>query len=330
MSTAVIALVSFAVAFISGSMLSKAFFVTRGAPGSINRKKLHALLQAQQMRYRKRLIALNNVIGRHEEIRDQIREKVSNIELSHADQGKLLNHVKTELEQGRQKNRDLQKQLGERDRSIAEFSADESSISATEKELAMLRIERDELAARIGRMEAEQEKKAETTKAGNDKDNIARMRADMGELRETLATRDRTVHDLKVELQDSTEQAKRLQTKLDNWKQRVTPLTRKLKQQKELIQKFYRSNRRSDAENRGIPDEESGDDLKAIRGIGPALERRLQQHGIFRYEQIAELTAEELADIARKLAIAPNLAERDEWIQQARNLQDQSELCQTA
>jgi len=330
MSTTVIALICFAVAFISGSMLSKAFFVTRGSPDAVDRNKLHALLQAQRVRYRKRIIALNNVIGRHEEVRDQIRDKVATIERSYTDQGKQLNKMKTELEQGRQKNQTLQKQLDNREHGMTEIAA-ESDSSAKDKELAMLRIERDELAARIIRMEADQTQTTGTAK--DNKDETASMRAVMGELRETLATRDRNVHDLKVELQYSTERTKRLEAKLDDWRQRVTPLTQKLKQQKEVIQKFRQGIRNSDASNQPGSDrqnEQRCDDLKAIRGIGPALERRLQRHGIYRYAQIAELTMEELAEVVKKLAIVPNLAKRDEWIQQARDLQEQSELFEMA
>ena len=321
MSTVVIALVCFAVAFISGSMLSKAFFVTRG---SVDRNKLHALLQAQRARYRKRLIALNNVIGLHETTRDQIRDKLMNIERNHADQGTMLDQVKVKLGQEQQTNQALQKQLSEHIRRSDELTADESVTSAMEKKLTLLRIERDELAARIARTEMEHAQNVNMADTNNDRDELARMRADMGEIRETLATRDRNVHDLKVALQETTEQEKLLKDKLDSWKQRVTPLTKKLRQQKEVIQKFCQSD---DVEDQG---EKPDDDLKAIRGIGPALERRLQQHGIYRYQQLAEMTMEELADIARKLAIAPQLAERDAWIQQARDLQEQAELFQTA
>ena len=321
MSPVVIALVCFAVAFISGSMLSKAFFVTRG---SVDRNKLHALLQAQRARYRKRLIALNNVIGLHETTRDQIRDKLMNIERNHADQGTMLDQVKVKLGQEQQTNQALQKQLSEHIRRSDELTADESVTSAMEKKLTLLRIERDELAARIARTEMEHAQNVNMADTNNDRDELARMRADMGEIRETLATRDRNVHDLKVALQETTEQEKLLKDKLDSWKQRVTPLTKKLRQQKEVIQKFCQSD---DVEDQG---EKPDDDLKAIRGIGPALERRLQQHGIYRYQQLAEMTMEELADIARKLAIAPQLAERDAWIQQARDLQEQAELFQTA
>lgn len=318
----VISLICFAVAFVIGGVLSKAYFVTRGETGSVDRNKLHELLQTQRMRYRKRLIALNNVIRRHEETRDQIRERLTNIESRHTEQGKLLSETRTTLELEQEKTRNLEKLLAERDQTPTESDTREPDFSSLEEEFGMLRIERDELAARVSRMAAEQAQNGSAIV--KDEGKISRMRAEMGELRETLAIRDRRIHDLELQLSDSTERTRTLQAKLDDWKQRVSPLTRKLKDQKKIIQELQRF---EDTQHRG---EKSGDDLKAIQGIGPALERRLQQHGIRFYQQLAEMTASELTDVSRKLAIAPNLAERDEWIQQARNLQEQAETCENA
>jgi len=325
LTTVVTGIVCFAVAFISGGALSKAYFGTRTAPGSIGRKKLHALLQAQRIRYRKRMIALNNVILRHEDTRDKIRDKLTDFKRTHTERGKLLSEAKERIEQAKERNKALQQTLAERDRHIKSLDTSESNTATLEKENGMLRIERDELAARNARLEAEQAQLDATPPAANEsEDEIARMRADMGELRETLATRDRRVHDLELQFRDSTERARNLQAKLDNWKQRVTPLTRKLKKQKDVIRKLCQTN---DTEPQI---EMPGDDLKAIRGIGPALERRLQEHGIRFYRQLAELTIDGLAEVARQLSIAPHLAERDAWIDQARDLVEQAELCEPA
>ena len=324
MLTTVIALISFSVAFIGGGMLSKAYFATRGEPDAVDRDRINSLLQAQRVRYRKRIIALNNVILRHEEARDLIREKLTTIENKHARRGNALNEAAAKQELIQKQNQDLRQQLAASDRRIAELESNTSNSSAIEREFGMLRIERDELAARISRMETELAHQESTTESNEYEVEIARMRAEMGELRETLATRDRRIHDLDLQLRDSTERTRQLQIKLDNWKQRVSPLTQKIKQQKELIKKF------STYDEAAPHSESTGDDLKAIQGIGPALERRLQQHGIRHYQQLADMTADELADIARKLAIAPHLAERDAWIQQARDLQEQIRLRQTA
>jgi predicted flap endonuclease-1-like 5' DNA nuclease len=324
MSTIVIALICFAVAFVSGGLLSKAYFVTRNAPESIGRNKLHTLLQAQRARYRKRMIALNNVIRRHEETRVQIHDKLAKINLTHTERGELLQEMNTKLEQEQKQNQGLEQKLADCNQRINTFDTDKSTSAAMEKEFGVLRIERDELVAQLKRIESGQAQNSVTNSTNEDPDKIACMRADMGEMRETLATRDRRIHDLELQLQDSTDQARQLQTKLDSWKQRIMPLTRKIKQQKELLQRLCRNK----VAEQQI--ETPGDDLKVIHGIGPALERRLQQHGIRHYRQLADMNKEELASIAQKLAIAPNRAERDDWIQQARNLLQQSELHQTA
>ncbi|MAF84156.1 MAG: hypothetical protein CL797_08645 [Chromatiales bacterium] len=319
MLTAVIALISFAVAFVGGCVMTKAYFLTKGAPDLVHRNKVHALLQAQRVRYRKRLVALNNVIRRHEDTRDQIREKLTNIENKHAERGESLHRVKAKLHQEQEQTQNLQQQLTKLEHCSTNVQADETSTSALENELGMLRIEKDDLAARVRRSEEEQAQIVATAESSETVDEIARMRADMGELRETLATRNRRVHDLELQLQESAKQARELQAKLDNWKQRVTPLTRKLMQQKKVIQSFCLDN----------DTEHQGDDLKAIRGIGPALERRLQQQGIQHYRQLAEMTSDELADIAKKLDIAPNLVERDAWSEQAQDLMEKAELSET-
>ena len=264
MLTVIIALICFAVAFVAGGVLSKAYFATRGDANSVDRNKLHALLQAQQVRYRKRMIALNTVIRRHEKTRDEIREKLTTIKSRYDEQDTLLKEARAGLAREQQETRDLRQQLDERDRSIADSQADVAAASKIEKEFGILRIERDELAARINRMEAEHARNA--SEADEDEDRIAQMRAAMGELRETLATRNRRIHDLELQLRESTAQTRELQSKLDNWKQRVSPLTRKLKEQKQVIQQLNRD------DDTGPLAGESGDDLKAIKGICPALD----------------------------------------------------------
>ncbi len=62
------------------------------------------------------------------------------------------------------------------------------------------------------------------------------------------------------------------------------------------------------------------DDLKAIRGIGPKIERSLYEMGITRYEQIASWTDEDVARVAARLRAFPERIRWDRWIEQARAL----------
>jgi NADH-quinone oxidoreductase subunit E len=63
----------------------------------------------------------------------------------------------------------------------------------------------------------------------------------------------------------------------------------------------------------------AADDLKAISGIGPKLEKVLNGLGIFTYEQVARMTKVEIAALDDKLGFAGRI-ERDDWIGQASKL----------
>ena len=61
------------------------------------------------------------------------------------------------------------------------------------------------------------------------------------------------------------------------------------------------------------------DDLKRIKGIGLVIEKKLQEMGITRYEQIARLTPDDVARISAQLEFQGRI-ERENWIEQARIL----------
>lgn len=63
--------------------------------------------------------------------------------------------------------------------------------------------------------------------------------------------------------------------------------------------------------------EEASGDLKQISGVGPALEKKLNEAGITRLEQIAELTDDDIKRIDEQLNFKGRI-ERDDWIGQAR------------
>ncbi len=62
-----------------------------------------------------------------------------------------------------------------------------------------------------------------------------------------------------------------------------------------------------------------GDDLKAIKGVGPKLESLLKEQGISSYRQIAELSDEAAAELSEKLNFPGRIA-RENWQEQARAL----------
>jgi predicted flap endonuclease-1-like 5' DNA nuclease len=62
------------------------------------------------------------------------------------------------------------------------------------------------------------------------------------------------------------------------------------------------------------------DDLKLIVGVGPVLERMLQQLGITTYRQIALWTERDIDEFDAKLHEFPGRIRRDAWVTQAREL----------
>jgi NADH-quinone oxidoreductase subunit E len=65
------------------------------------------------------------------------------------------------------------------------------------------------------------------------------------------------------------------------------------------------------------------DDLKLIRGVGPALEKLLNKIGVWHFDQIANWSPQELAWIDDKLDGFKGRAKRDEWVRQAKKLATQ-------
>ncbi|MEM7339855.1 MAG: hypothetical protein AAF467_14470 [Actinomycetota bacterium] len=70
----------------------------------------------------------------------------------------------------------------------------------------------------------------------------------------------------------------------------------------------------------GIAGAAHSDDLKVIRGIGPAMERMLNENGICSWEQLATLDDEGVAAVGEALPAFPGRIRRDDWVRQAQEL----------
>jgi predicted flap endonuclease-1-like 5' DNA nuclease len=62
------------------------------------------------------------------------------------------------------------------------------------------------------------------------------------------------------------------------------------------------------------------DDLRAVRGIGPSMERTLHGLGIISYRQLALLDGAELERVRAELTDFRSRIEREDWVGQARAL----------
>lgn len=61
------------------------------------------------------------------------------------------------------------------------------------------------------------------------------------------------------------------------------------------------------------------DDLKMIKGVGPGLEKKLNDLGIYHYDQVAGLRKKEIGWVDDQLSFKGRI-ERDEWVKQAKVL----------
>jgi len=68
------------------------------------------------------------------------------------------------------------------------------------------------------------------------------------------------------------------------------------------------------------------EDLQALRGIGPALHNKLNEKGIYRLQQLAFMTPQEISELGRALGISKKLLGQHGWIKQARQLLNMSDL----
>jgi predicted flap endonuclease-1-like 5' DNA nuclease len=64
------------------------------------------------------------------------------------------------------------------------------------------------------------------------------------------------------------------------------------------------------------------DDLKLISGVGPGLEKKLQDAGITSFAQIVALTDAEITDLEANVVKFAGRIKRDDWIGQAQRLVD--------
>ena len=70
----------------------------------------------------------------------------------------------------------------------------------------------------------------------------------------------------------------------------------------------------------GTATKSDADDLKEINGIGPVFETRLNEVGIYTYEQISKLKAADRDELSALEGITREKIESDEWVKQAKEL----------
>ncbi len=60
------------------------------------------------------------------------------------------------------------------------------------------------------------------------------------------------------------------------------------------------------------------DDLKLVKGIGPVMEKKLNDFGVYSFEQLGKLTSKDIDALTKTLESFPGRIERDKWVSQSK------------
>jgi predicted flap endonuclease-1-like 5' DNA nuclease len=89
---------------------------------------------------------------------------------------------------------------------------------------------------------------------------------------------------------------------------------------KETVNTVFEAPKSLDFETIGKGSLETKDDLKLIKGIGPNIEEKLNEVGIYNYTQISNFTSKDIEDLTELIKFFPGRIERDNWVGQAYKL----------
>lgn len=175
-----------------------------------------------------------------------------------------------------------------------------------------------------------------------------------------VADRTRKFNAVAEALKDKDKKIAELEHQLANWQSRIPPLVESYRQKSEQVRQLDAELRKlrevlnafeddNFDDQSGIEPMESGslrvaldasneasasgqnaahgplsgqDDLKKIKGIGPSVNSKLNDLGIFYFHQVASLSENDIDRISSHLKGFRNLLQRYDWIKQARVLRD--------
>ena len=101
-------------------------------------------------------------------------------------------------------------------------------------------------------------------------------------------------------------------------------LDEKALKQAEELERIAQKAEKIDFATLGVASASEKDDLKAIKGIGPFIEEKLNALGIYTFRQVGNMTPEIEEEVNVAIEFFPGRVKRDEWARQAREFADES------
>lgn len=146
---------------------------------------------------------------------------------------------------------------------------------------------------------------------------LAEARHQVSILEDELKLNQRRYDSLKAESDEIRRTAEQLRSELAIEKAREVALKAEISE-KEPISQGVTHSKPSKGHSRFTPSTwQTRDDLTKISGIGPKIQKRLNEMGVYSYRQIAEFSPEEIEKVAASLKVFKGRIGRDNWIGQA-------------
>lgn len=232
----------------------------------------------------------------------------------------------------KQRTEELSAALGEAVEARDELRRD---VRGVRNNLEALMSEKQRLASEVSARAADQSSASELLERKDQR--IAKLTLELGKwqqrvppLIERFRAKNAEAIRLESELEDARERIGSLETQLASEQTRVLPLgpdddMLAANASNETIADVEPANTSLNGDRIVAPDTATDfrferDDLKEIKGIGPAIEKTLNELGIVRFAQIAEMESYDIERVARHLRGFRKRIEREDWIGQAEAL----------
>jgi len=188
-------------------------------------------------------------------------------------------------------------------------SALKEELEESENRNRSLQKKNDELKAQNDRQSEELETHRRSLEDAQKR--IKRLEAEKGQLHSELYTARDTIDKMKLEADTAPAKAKapkavKAVTKSDD------PAERSSSAKANLNAMYGSKIPTATAANK--------DDLQVINGIGPAIEKKLNEIGIYTFAQIAKFDAGVVDTVTDAIQFFPGRIERDDWVKQAKKL----------
>jgi predicted flap endonuclease-1-like 5' DNA nuclease/ribosomal protein L9 len=260
--------------------------------------------------------------GEHQRLLDQnksLMDQNSQYQASNKDAKMRASELSDALKEAFERRDVLQRQLKEIRGNL--------EVAVSERDKLRVSTAADDLAEKLEQRDARIEKLDVELKNWQDR---------LPPLIERYQQRNAEAEDLEAQLAEALERVAALEDMVGSEQTRVEPVD-----QDALADGMDASNDPIDgqeetgvAEVMAIDDEVTGgeedefdaaprDDLKLIKGVGPAIEKTLNEMGISRFDQIAQMSEYDIDRVAHRLKGFRSRIYREDWIGQARDLHDQ-------